>query len=67
MRLDKTPVFSVARVTALGSPDTSAKDHPGLLGATIVPWTELRQSNDVFAEVETRGVLIRPRTELRWL
>jgi Protein of unknown function (DUF2510) len=65
-RLDKTPVFSVARVTALGSLDTSTKD-PGLLGATIVPWTELRQSNDVFAEVDIRGVLTPPTTELRWL
>lgn len=66
MRLDKTPVFSVARVTALGSLDASAKD-PGLLGATIVPWTELRQSNDVFAEVDIRGVLTPPTTELRFL
>jgi hypothetical protein len=66
VRLDKTPVFSVARVTDLGSLDTGAKDAD-LLGATIVPWTDLRQSNDVFAEVNIRGVLTSPTTELRWL
>lgn len=37
------------------------------MGATIVPWTELRQSNDVFAEVDIRGVLTPPTTELRFL
>jgi len=66
VRLDKTPVFSVARVTDLGSLDTGAKDAE-LLGATVVPWTDLRQSNDVFAEVNIRGVLTSPTTELRWL
>jgi hypothetical protein len=66
MRVDETPIFSVARVTALGSLDTRARDAE-LLGATIVPWTDLRKSNDVFAEVDVRGVLISPTTELRWL
>ncbi len=66
VRLDKTPVFSVTRVTDLGSLDTGAKDAE-LLSATIVPWTDLRQSNELFAEVNIRGVLTLPTTELRWL
>jgi hypothetical protein len=66
VRLDKTPVFCVARVRDLGSVDTGAKDAE-LLSATIVPWTDLRQGNDVFAEVTIRGVLTSPTTELRWL
>ena len=32
-----------------------------------MPWTDLRQSNDVFAEVDVRGVLVPPATEFRWL
>jgi hypothetical protein len=66
VRLDQTPVFCVARVTALGSLDTSDQDAE-MLGATIVPWTDLRHSNDVFAEVDVRGVLVPPATEFRWL
>ncbi|MCU1698973.1 MAG: hypothetical protein JWR34_5036 [Mycobacterium sp.] len=66
MRLDKTPVFCVARVTALGSLDATPNEGE-LLGATIMPWTDLRQSTDVFAEVDVRGVLTPPSTELCWL
>jgi hypothetical protein len=66
MRVDETPVFSVARVTALGSLDTGARDAE-LLGATVVPWTDLREGDNPFAEVDIRGVLVPPTTELRWL
>ncbi|WP_137145099.1 hypothetical protein [Mycolicibacterium sp. CR10] len=66
MRVDQTPVFSRVRVTALGSLDTSAEDAK-LLGATVVPWTDLRQSDDVFAEVDVRGTITPPSTKLRWL
>jgi hypothetical protein len=65
VRLDDTPVFCRAQVTALGSLDGSDKDAE-LLGATVIPWTDLRQSDDVFAEVDVRGVLD-STAELRWL
>jgi hypothetical protein len=65
LRLDETPVFSRARVTALGSLDTSANDAT-LLGAKVIPWTHLRVSADIFAEVDVRGVLV-STAELHWL
>ena len=49
-------MFCRVGVTALGSLDSSEKDAK-LLGATVIPWTDLRQSDDVFAEVDVRGVL----------
>ena len=58
-------MFSRARVTALGSLDDSA-EAAALLGATVIPWTQLQQSDDIFAEVEVRGVLV-ATTEIRWL
>ena len=65
LRLDETPVFSRARVTALGTLDTSANDGT-LLGATVIPWTHLRVCADIFAEVDVRGVLV-STAELHWL
>lgn len=64
-RLDETPAFCRARVTALGSLDTTAVDE-ALLGAVITPWTDLRQSSDIFAEVYVRGVLIAD-SQIHWL
>jgi hypothetical protein len=37
-----------------------------LLGATVIPWTHLRESSDIFAEVDVRGVLV-STAELHWL
>jgi hypothetical protein len=65
MRVAETPVFCRARVTALGSLDGSDNDAK-LLGATVIPWTDLRQSDNVFAEVDIRGVLD-STAELHWL
>lgn len=59
------PHFSRARVVALGSLDTSPEDAD-LLGATIITWTQLDTSSEIFAEVDIRGV-IDPNNELRWL
>jgi hypothetical protein len=66
LRLDETPVFCQARVTALGSLDTKPDDAP-MLGAEIVPWTHLQISDNVFAEVEVRGVLASTTAEIHWL
>lgn len=65
MRADEVPHFSRARVVALGSLDTSPEDAD-LLGATIITWTQLDTSSEIFAEVDIRGV-IDPNNELRWL
>jgi hypothetical protein len=37
-----------------------------LMGETVITWTDLRQSIDVFAEVDIRGLLT-ATAELRWL
>lgn len=66
MRLDDTPVFCQARVTALGSLDTKPDDAL-MLGAEIVPWTQLQISDVVFAQVEIRGVLLSTTAEIHWL
>jgi hypothetical protein len=65
MRVDETPVFCRVKVAALGSFDGSG-NVAKLLGATVIPWTDLRQSDDVFAEVDVRGVLD-STAELHWL
>jgi hypothetical protein len=65
LRLDETPVFSRVRVTAVGSLGTSEKDS-NLLGAAVIPWTSLEPSDDVFAEVDVRGVLT-SGSELHWM
>jgi hypothetical protein len=65
LRMDETPVFSRVRVASLGSLDTGPEDAE-LLGATVITWTQLEDSGDVFAEVEVRGI-ITPKNELHWL
>jgi hypothetical protein len=65
LRLDETPVFSRVRVTAVGSLSTSEKDS-NLLGAAVITWTSLEPSDDVFAEVDVRGVLT-SGSELHWM
>jgi hypothetical protein len=65
LRLDETPIFSRVRVTAVGSLSTSERDS-NLLGAVVIPWTSLEPSDDVFAEVDLRGVLT-SRSELHWM
>jgi hypothetical protein len=65
LRLDETPIFSRVRVTAVGSLSTSERDS-NLLGAGVIPWTGLESSDDVFAEVDVRGVLT-SRSELHWM
>jgi hypothetical protein len=65
LRLDETPVFSRVRVTAVGSLSTSERDS-NLLGAAVIPWTSLEPSDDVFAEVDVRGVLT-AGSELHWM
>ena len=65
MRLDETPIFSRVRVTAVGSLSTSEEDS-NLLGAVVIAWTDLEQSDDLFAEVDVRGVLT-SRSELHWM
>jgi hypothetical protein len=52
-------------VTTLGSLDTSEEDQE-LLGAMIIPWTQMEDSDDIFAEAEIRGV-VTPSNELWWL
>jgi hypothetical protein len=54
--LDERPAFSRVRVTAVSSLSTSEKDSD-LLGAAVIAWTSLEPSDDVFAEVDVRGVL----------
>jgi hypothetical protein len=65
LRLDETPVFSRVRVTAVGSLSTSESDS-NLLGAAVITWTSLEPSDDAFAEVDVRGVLI-SGSELHWM
>lgn len=65
VRLDECPYFCRVRVTALGSLDTEEEDQK-LLGTTVIPWTEMEQSEDIFAEVEIRGVATLDG-ELCWL
>lgn len=65
IRLDECPHFCRAKVTALGSLDTSEEDH-ALLGEVIIPWTGMEESDDIFAEVEVRGV-VTPTNDLWWL
>jgi hypothetical protein len=48
LRLDETSVFCRARVTALGSLDTKPGDAK-MLATEVVPWTQLQQSDDIFA------------------
>lgn len=56
IRLDECPYFCRVKVTALGSLDTEEEDR-ALLGETIIPWTGMEESDDIFAEVEVRGVV----------
>jgi hypothetical protein len=56
LRLYETPKYSRVRVTTVGSLSTSEKDS-NVLGAVVIPWTQLETSDDVFAEQEVRGVL----------
>jgi hypothetical protein len=64
IRVDKAPIFARVKVRKLGSLDT----HPGdleLLGQTVITWTEMERSSDMFAEVQVRGIL-RPENEVAW-
>jgi hypothetical protein len=65
VRLDKCPHFTRVRVVALGSLDTE-EDDVKLLGVTVVTWTSMEDSDDIFAEEEVRGV-VTPEGELAWL
>ncbi len=64
IRIDEAPIFARVRVVKLGSLDTLRSDL-ALLGETVITWTEMQRSNDIFAEVEIRGIL-RPENEVAW-
>lgn len=64
LRIDEAPLFARVRVTKLGSLDTESRDYE-LLGETVIIWTDNERSNDIFAEVEVRGIL-RPENEVAW-
>ena len=53
------------RITAVDSLRTSEKDSK-LLGEAVISWARLESSDDVFAEVDLRGVLT-SRSELHWM
>lgn len=65
MRMDEAPVFARVRVIKLGILDTS-EDDLRLLGSTVITWTDMEKSDDMFAEVEVRGVLT-PELETEWI
>lgn len=64
MRLDDTPIFSRVRVKAAGSINTA--ETKSFEGVDVIIWTSLESSDDVFAEVDMRGVLISD-SELCWM
>ncbi len=64
LRIDQTPLFARVRLTKLGSLDTDSRDHD-LLGQTVITWTDMERSKDIFAEVEVRGIL-QPENEVAW-
>jgi hypothetical protein len=64
VRVDQAPIFARVRVVKLGSMDTTDADLK-LLGATVITWTNMEKSDDIFAEVEVRGVLT-PDDEVAW-
>jgi len=65
IRLGEAPFFCKAKLTALGSLDTPKSDS-ALLGQTVVPWTRLSETGDVFAVAQIRGV-VTPSGELQWM
>jgi hypothetical protein len=64
VRLDEAPIFARVRVVRLGLLDTEPENEE-LLGATVITWTNLETSDNVFSEVEVRGLLT-PENEVAW-
>jgi hypothetical protein len=63
--MDKTPSYCRVKIVALGQLDTTAEDSE-LVGATVVTWTAMEESDDIFAEVEIRGI-VTAAGDLWWL
>jgi hypothetical protein len=64
LRMDEAPIFARVRVKKLGSLDTHP-EAPELIGETVITWTEMERSKNIFAEVQVRGIL-RPENEVAW-